>query len=164
MGAPLSLAQKQNDSVTINPGQNVIKVVVYFTDGLMNAVQDNFYCLGSSGNGTTQTLVNYGGYDAGTNDVAFLDPTCSPNSSGGCTNESGHVTQWDTCNGSCPNGFKHDAGGDICRNKAGALVTKFTPQQPGTCGDGGTPPCQFSRTNVTKIGKTSGKERGENAW
>ena len=149
VGPPFSLADLQNNSVTINPGENVIKVVVYFTDGLMNAVQDNFYCLGSSGNGTTQTLINYGGYDAGTNNVDFLDPTCSPNSSGGCTNESGHVTHWDTCYGSCPSGFKYSTGSAVCTTKAGAVVTTFTPQQPGNCGDGYPPPCQFSRTNVT---------------
>ena len=44
MGAPMSMADAQNTSVPINPGQNVIKVLVYFTDGLMNASQDNFYC------------------------------------------------------------------------------------------------------------------------
>ena len=48
-GPPLSLAKMQNDSVTILPGQNVIKVIVYFTDGLMNAVQDKFYCGGKYG-------------------------------------------------------------------------------------------------------------------
>jgi Flp pilus assembly protein TadG len=32
MGPPLTLAQLQNDSVTIKPGQNVVKVVVYFGD------------------------------------------------------------------------------------------------------------------------------------
>ena len=41
-GAPMSLADLQNNSVVINPGQKVTKVMVYFTDGLMNAVQDNF--------------------------------------------------------------------------------------------------------------------------
>jgi Flp pilus assembly protein TadG len=146
---PLSMAKLQNDTILPKPGQNLTKAVVYFTDGLMNAVQDKIYCLGPSGNGTTQTLINYGGYDTGSNYVAFLDPTCSPNSSGGCTNESGHVSQWDLCNGSCPSGFKYSTGSAICTTKAGAIVTKFTPQQPGNCGDGYAPPCQFSRQNVT---------------
>ena len=53
-GPPLSMADAQNNSVTVQPGQNVIKVVVYFTDGLMNASQDYFYCGGVGNN--TQTL------------------------------------------------------------------------------------------------------------
>ena len=55
-GPPLSLAKAQVDSVPIQPNQNVSKVVVYFTDGLMNTVQDNFNC-------PAQTLLNYGGFD-----------------------------------------------------------------------------------------------------
>ncbi len=58
-------------------------------------------------------------------------------------------SQWDTCNGSCPSGFTYSTGSAVCTTKAGAIVTKFTPQQPGLCGDGSTPPCQFTRTNVT---------------
>jgi len=146
---PMSMAKLQDDTILPQPGQNLVKVVVYFTDGLMNAVQDKFYCLGSSGNGTTQTLVNYGGYDLGTNDVAFLDPTCSPNSSGGCLNESGHVSQWTDFIPGSSTYFVYDSAGDRCKDKTGAYVTEFTPQQPGKCGDGYAPPCQFSRTNVT---------------
>ena len=145
---PMSMAKLQDDTILPQTGQNLVKVVVYFTDGLMNTVQDKFYC----GPLAQSTLVNYGGYDLGTDNVAFLDPTCSPADVYGtsCTNESGHVSQWDTCYGSCPSGFKYDyPAGDICKNAAGAVVTKFTPQQPGQCGDNTSPPCQFSRTNVT---------------
>jgi len=138
MGAPLSMADAQNLSIPINPGQNVIKVLVYFTDGLMNASQDTFYCGPSAPN----TLVNYGGYDSGT-DVAFLDPSCSPSASGtGCTNESGHISQWDDCSNGCPSGFKYDAAGDICKNAAGGNVTTFLSQQTGQ-------QTAFSRANVT---------------
>jgi Flp pilus assembly protein TadG len=150
IGAPLSLAQLQNDGVPIQPGQNVVRVVVYFTDGLMNTVQDSIHCGGTTN--ITPTLINYGGYDSG-NPVSFFDPTCSPANAAGssCTNETGHVSIWGTCNSSsgCPSGFPYDAAGDICKNAAGAVVTKFTPQQPGTCYDGSTPPCQFTRGNVT---------------
>ena len=45
IGAPMSLADLQNNSVVIHPGQQVVKVLVYFTDGLMNTVQDSFFCL-----------------------------------------------------------------------------------------------------------------------
>jgi Flp pilus assembly protein TadG len=148
IGPPLSLAQLQNDGVPIQPGQNVVRVVVYFTDGLMNAVQDEFHCGGTTSN--TLTLINYGGYDSGST-VSFLDPTCSPANSGGssCTNEAGHVSILDTNSSGYPSGFKYDTAGDICKNAAGAVVTKFTPQQPGNCQDGFAPPCQFTRGNVT---------------
>jgi von Willebrand factor type A domain len=135
IGAPMSLADLQNNSVVINPGQQVVKVLVYFTDGLMNTVQDSFFC-------PNQVLINYGGYDTG-RDVGFFDPTCSPDASGnGCTNESGHVSQWGTCTNGCPNGFPYDANGDICRNAQGQLVTTFLSQQTGQ----ETP---FVRANVT---------------
>jgi len=114
IGSPLSLAQLQNDSVTITAGENVIKVIVYFTDGLMNTVQDNFYCLGSSGNGTTQTLINYGGHDSGTT-VDFFDPTSA-------------TTDWGSYVSGT--GFPYDSNGDICKSKSGTIVTKFTPQNP----------------------------------
>src|SRR5581483_9140790 len=45
------------------------KVVVYFTDGLMNTIQDNLACTNI---GTT--LYNFGGYDTnGGNSVDFFD-------------------------------------------------------------------------------------------
>src|ERR1017187_9830236 len=75
-GPPLSMAQKQNDSVTILPGQNVVKVVVYFTDGLMNTFQDKIHC-GGIGNATL-TLLNWGGFDSGSN-VDVFDPTSATN-------------------------------------------------------------------------------------
>ena len=56
-GPPLSMAGAQVDSVPIQPGQNAVKVIVYFTDGLMNTVQDNFNCPG-------KVLLNYGGFDS----------------------------------------------------------------------------------------------------
>jgi hypothetical protein len=135
----MSLADLQNNSVVINPGQKVSKVLVYFTDGLMNTVQDNFHCGGKNNNNLT--LINYGGYDSG-NYVGFLDPTCSPNSSNGCTNESGHESQWGTCNNGCPNGFPYDINGDICLNAQGNPVTTFLSQQTGQ-------QTQFVRADVT---------------
>ncbi len=160
MGPPLSLADAQNTSVPIIAGQNVIKVLVYMTDGLMNAVQDNFHCGGTTN--STLTLINYGGYDSPNTVVGFMDPTCTPNLQvTGCTNsgETGHVAEWGYCDGTngCYNmsgtktsgGFIYDTAGDLCKNASGSPVTTFTPQQPGKCADGTTPPCPFSRTNVT---------------
>ncbi|MFZ0795447.1 MAG: VWA domain-containing protein, partial [Candidatus Korobacteraceae bacterium] len=142
-GAPMSMADAQNNSVTIIPGSNVIKVLVYFTDGLMNASQDSIYCLGKGGNPANLTLINYGGFDSG-NDVDILDPSCSPASSGtGCTNETGHISVWTNCTSGCSS-FQYDAAGDICKNSSGTNVTTFTPQDP-ALGTSAT----FTRTNVT---------------
>jgi Flp pilus assembly protein TadG len=145
IGPPLSLAQIQNDSVVVNPGQNVVKVVVYFTDGLMNTIQDNFYCKGKGGNPTDVTLMNYGGYDSGTNEVDIFDPTSPtvnwcPNAGYGTCESGGPIST---------TGFPYDAKNDLCRNITGSLVTTFVPQQPGKCGDGSTAPCALSRINVT---------------
>lgn len=66
----LVLAKAQEDTVIPTQGQNLVKVVVYFTDGLVNEIQDTFNC-------TTQwgaTLYNYGGYDTGSS-VDFFVPS-----------------------------------------------------------------------------------------
>jgi Flp pilus assembly protein TadG len=63
----LTLGKSQNESVPVIPGQNVVKVAVYFTDGYANVIQDNLSCNG------TMTLYNYGGYDSG-NSVDFFSP------------------------------------------------------------------------------------------
>ena len=135
-GPPLSLAQMQNDSVTITPGQNVTKVVVYFTDGLMNAVQDKFYCKGKNGNPANTTLVNYGGYDNGSGTpytVGFLDPTSATNQWGSCNTGS--------TNDNCSSGLQYDNAHDVCKDINGATVSKFVSQTGGA---------QFlTRPNVT---------------
>jgi len=117
VGPPLSLAGAQNDGVTIPSGQNVVKVVVYFTDGLMNAVQDNFHCMGK--NNSTLTLLNYGGYDTG-NNVAILDPTSATN-------------QFDTWVPGTSSYFSYDGNSSHkCTDSSGNYVTKFPSQQSGT--------------------------------
>lgn len=107
-GPPLSLAQLQNDSVPVQPGQNIVKVVVYFTDGLMNTIQDNFAC-------PATTLINYGGHDSGSQ-VDIFDP-----SSG---NDWGHYTSG--------TGFPYNSAGGICKNASRQIVTTFPSQQSGT--------------------------------
>ena len=114
VGPPLSLAQSQNGSVPILSGQNVVRVIVYFTDGLMNTVQDSIYCKGKSGTGST--LINYGGHDSGSQ-VDFFDPT-------NATTDWGHYTSG--------TGFPYDSGGDICKDINGNIVTKFPSQSQGT--------------------------------
>jgi len=56
-------AKAQDESVVPLPGENVIKIMVYFTDGYINTVQDTFNCV--VGGVTTPTLYNYGGVDSG---------------------------------------------------------------------------------------------------
>jgi len=112
---PLSMAQKQNDSVTINPGENVIKVVVYFTDGLMNTVQDKLHCGGTTNN--TLTLLNYGGFDSGSQ-VDIFDPTSA-------------TTVFDTYTGGA-GGFKYGNGNTICKDASGNPVITFPSQKWGT--------------------------------
>ncbi len=107
-GPPLSLAQSQVDSVSAKPGENIVKVVVYFTDGLMNTIQDNFACPGT-------TLLNYGGHDSGST-VDIFDPAAGT----------------DLGSYSSGTGFPYDAKGDICKNSNNQIVTKFLSQKTGT--------------------------------
>jgi hypothetical protein len=72
-GPPLNLADDQNNSVTFPPGQPEVKVVVYFTDGLMNTIQNVLSCTNLS---PVNTLYNFGGYDSSSgNTFDFFDPT-----------------------------------------------------------------------------------------
>ena len=108
MGPPLSLAQTQVDSVSTNPGENIVKVVVYFTDGLMNTIQDTFNCPSS-------TLLNYGGYDSGST-VDIFDPNAG--------------TDWGSY--SSTTGLPYDANAHICKDSNQVKVTTFPSQQSGT--------------------------------
>ena len=60
----------QNNSVVVAP--NVVKVVIYFTDGWPNIVQQALKC----NNKLPLTLWNFGGFDTGTS-VSFFDPLSS---------------------------------------------------------------------------------------
>ena len=96
-------------------GQNTFKAVVYFTDGLMNTIQDKIYCKGTSGTITDTTLINYGGHDSGST-VDFFDPASG--------------TDWGSYVSGT--GFPYTAAGAICKDHNGAIVTKFPSQQSGT--------------------------------
>jgi len=100
--------------------------VVYFTDGLMNTIQDKFHCGGTSNN--TLTLLNYGGFDSGSDvDSSTL------------LVQQMYLTVI-TLAGS--GGFKYDAKGDICTNASGGTVTQFVSQQ---YGNKNFSPCQRHR-------------------
>jgi len=121
IGPPLSMADQQINTVVAQPGQNLTKVLVYFTDGLMNTIQDTFTCIVNTK--PTPELINYGGYDTGTQ-VDISDPSAG--------------TDWGKYNG----GFAYDSKGDICQNPKGVNVTKFSSQQYGAQES-------FTRANVT---------------
>lgn len=63
----LTNALVQNNSVVPLPGQSLVKVVVFFTDGLANIFQDTLNC-------SVPTTWNIGGSDSG-NTVEFFNPT-----------------------------------------------------------------------------------------
>ena len=126
IGPPLSLADMEINQVTAQPGQNLIRVMVYFTDGLMNASQDYFHCGGKANN--TLSLINYGGTDSGTG-VFFFDPTSATN-------------QFGSCNDGCSTGFPYDSKADACTDANGNAVETFLSQQTGK-------QTAFTRANVT---------------
>ena len=113
---PLAMAQQQNNSVPVLTGQNVVKVVVYFTDGLMNTIQDKIHCTGTTPPLTSTVLLNWGGFDSGTQ-VDVFDPTSA-------------TTVFDTYTGGT-GGFKYNTAGTICKDASGNIVTKFASQKWG---------------------------------
>ena len=109
VGPPISLADLQNNSVFVPPGSAEVKVMVYFTDGLVNTIQDTFFC-------PNPVLLNYGGFDTlGAQYGDIFDPN-SP------------ATIFGTATSS---GFPYDNRNDKCRNSSGVFVTTFTSQQTG---------------------------------
>lgn len=144
-GPPMSLADNQNASVVLAAGQPETKVVVYFTDGLMNIVQDTLTCQNTLG----KTLYNYGGYDSPSTTFDFFDPT----------SDYYPVDDYSYYYGGSTNGGKDDGTGAGCPKTTGKQgycnanpphdstysckgVTGFPSQQSGT-----TVP--FSTTAIT---------------
>ena len=72
-GPPISLADLQNNSLALPPGSQMEKVMVYFTDGLMNIIQDTYSCQNAPP-GPGNVIYNVGGYDTGVF-FDFFDPT-----------------------------------------------------------------------------------------
>jgi len=126
-GPPLALADNQISSVPIQQGQNVTRVAVYFTDGLMNTLQDTFTCY-TSATATVTPVLNYGGYDSGTNEVDVFNPT---NGTDWCPNQG---------NGSCLSAYSgysvsnivYSSAGLACQNPWGTYLTTFPSQQYGS--------------------------------
>lgn len=140
-GPPMSMADHQNDSVATPAGTAYTKVVVYFTDGLMNTIQDTFTCSPSIPN---SGFYNYGGYDSGTT-VDFFNPSDNDQSTNdysssysgssvgrgtnGCTTSG---TDYGTCAGNPPYSSSQRCQG----------VTQFYSQQNQASES-------FTRANVT---------------
>jgi len=66
------------NNATVAPNENVIKVVVFFTDGLANVVQDTLNC-------PPNTLLNFGGQDPPYTGYGTFDPTTGNDVSCGAT-------------------------------------------------------------------------------
>jgi Flp pilus assembly protein TadG len=134
-GPPLALADNQIGTVPVVAGDNTIRVVVYVTDGLMNTIQDTFTCYTSSTAHIT-TLINYGGYDSGTNEVDAFDPVGGAN----------WCPSANVGSGSCITGnaseIPYSSAGKACQNPYNTYVTKFPSQQTGL-------QRTINRTNVT---------------
>ncbi len=71
----LTNAVVQENSVSVAAGQNVVRVVVFFTDGLANMIQQTLQC-------PPATLWNFGGYDQAGSGAAFFSPTAPVTQSG----------------------------------------------------------------------------------
>jgi hypothetical protein len=76
-----------NNSVVTLPGENVVRVCVFFTDGLANIIRDSLYCRGVS---NPPTDWNFGGFDSGST-VGFFNPTNGVENTG-CRTSGGNPT------------------------------------------------------------------------
>lgn len=122
-GPPLTLADHQILSVPIVAGENVARVAIYFTDGLMNTIQDTFNCPASK-------LINYGGFDDSTSPNTY-DPTSATTIWGSVPTSGSHSGQ-----------LPYDSVPDYCKSSSGVYVTTFYSQKSGT-------QKSFTQANVT---------------
>jgi uncharacterized repeat protein (TIGR03803 family) len=132
-GPPISLADLQNNSLTLPPGSLLEKVMVYFTDGLMNIIQDTYSC-GNPPPGPSNVTYNVGGYDSGVT-FDFFDPTKDTWETGDLSyyysGTNGPLGSGRGCNSSGGNGF---CNGNPPYNSTYSCkgVTTFPSQQYGT--------------------------------
>jgi hypothetical protein len=130
-GPPLSMADAQNNSIVLGANVPEIKVVVYFTDGLMNALQDQFNCTNLSG---SPIILNYGGFDATScpPGTAHSVPTLDYQSEdGGNIWGQSYIANGlsDNC-GSQNTALVGNSSGQYCKNN-GNNVTTFPSQSAG---------------------------------
>ncbi len=134
-GPPIALADKQIASIPIAPGANTVRVMVYFTDGLVNAVQDTFKCYTSS-TAYTNVLVNYGGFDPAQGNVVW-------------TFQATDGADWcasDNCVKNSNIGIAYKATttttSNLCQNPYNTYVTKF-------------PSLQYGQTTISRAAVTT---------
>ena len=131
---PMSLADNQNATGVMSAGMGspITKVVIYFTDGLMNTVQDTFACT-NLGNVT----YNYGGYDNPSTSYDFFIPSGALPGHGSQDlypyNDYSYYYAGPasgSCNGgttgTCNNNPPYGAGNQRCQG-----ITNFQPQAGG---------------------------------
>ncbi len=146
-GPPITLANNQINSIPVLAGQNIVRVMVYFTDGLVNTIQDTFTCYNSTTKKNVSAFVNYGGFDNSnpTNRVDVFNP---PDGTDWCPGGSG--SGWGACTSAdsgCTNTgnpacrIVYDSVGDVCKDSGGSYITTFPSQHTGTP--------NINRANVT---------------
>lgn len=105
----LQLASQQNSVVVVGPGEQVVKVVVFFTDGLANTFQGTFDCPPSR-------VLNVTSGDSG-NNVTLLDPlTGDPvcgSTNGGSFSCCPNLTTFPSVNGGTRRAVGPNAGSDV---------------------------------------------------
>jgi hypothetical protein len=89
----LTNALVQINNATVPPGQNQVKVVVFFTDGLANMIQDTLSC-------PTSITWNFGGYSTGSW-VGFWNPATTTKSCSDQDNACGNGSSPIGCSPSC---------------------------------------------------------------
>jgi Flp pilus assembly protein TadG len=105
----LQIAGQQNAGVVVGPGEQVVKVVVFFTDGLANTFQGTFNCPPSR-------VLNLTSGDAG-NSVTLLDPvtgaTVCGSTNGGHFSCCPNLTTFPSVNGGTRSAVGPNAGSDV---------------------------------------------------
>ncbi len=150
-GPPITLANNQINTISVLAGQNIVRVMVYFTDGLVNTIQDTFTCYNSTTKKNVSAFVNYGGFDNNpvTNRVDVFNP---PDGTDWCPGDSGtnKGISWGSCttgDSGCTNTgnpacrIVYDSSHDVCQDSAGHYITTFPSQNSGTP--------NINRANVT---------------
>jgi hypothetical protein len=122
-GPPLSMADYQNNSVTLQAGTSEAKVVVYFTDEAANTIQDQLACTNLGA-----TLYNYGGYDSPENNFDFFTPS---NNNQGTNDLSSYYSGTTSGSGGCSNGTTGLCEGNppLSASQRCLGVTEFFSQQ-----------------------------------
>jgi len=101
----LTNALVQIAQAPVNTGENVLKAVVFFTDGYANTIQDTLNVVSGLKSCSPPKLLNFGGYDSPNTVVGFFSPTLAETATAQ-DDEYGHIkdneTLRDSTCKSCP--------------------------------------------------------------